>query len=240
MFHCHLQNICLFQLGLLLRDGFWCETGSVCWHVEVRHVAGYSHPAWTLRSQFPSADPDSCLFSPGVSSRWVVSSSVREKIIKMVKRRGGGGRRRLRAEAWSKRIARSYPKLNYLSLFFSTGVFSWVVRHIWSSHVSSRFSVRFYVLFSGSRRAFRALGAARPRYLSAAISMWILQLFGCGIFPHTGSYPSRLTGHCLHSITQGPSPEKKKKRNAGDRCPAWHQAAHHSTQFPLLPGMRST
>lgn len=133
-----------------------------------------------------------------------------EKIITMVKWRGGG--RRLRAEAWSKRIGRSNPKLNYLSLFFSTGVFSWVVRHIWSSHVSSRFSVRFYVLFSGSRRAFRALGAARPRYLSAAISMWILQLFGGGIFPHTGSYQSRLTGHCLHSITQGPSPGKKKER----------------------------
>lgn len=116
-------------------------------------------------------------------------------------------------------------------------------RVVWSSHVSNRLSVRFCVLFSGSQRAFRALGAARPRYLSAAISMWMRQLFGCGIFPQTGSYQSRLTGHCLHSITQRPSPEEKKnkKTQAADVQPdrAAH-STHHSTQFPLLPGMRST
>lgn len=132
-----------------------------------------------------------------------------------------------------------YHKYEYLSLFFSTRVFGWVVVRGWSSHVSNR-SVRFCFLFPGSQRVFRALGAKRPTYLSAAISMWMLQLFGCGIFPHTGSYQSRMTGHCLHSIKHRPGREKK---SAGDRCPAWHRAArstHHSTQFPLLPGMRNT
>lgn len=167
-----------------------------------------------------------------------------KKIITMVMQRGG----RWRAEAWSKRIGRSLciSKMNYLSLFFSTGVFARVVRHIWSSHVSNRSSVRFCVLFSESQRAFRALGAARPRYLSAAISMWIRQLFGCGIFPHTGSYQSRLTGHCLHSKTQRPSPEKKREKKTTQRqmSSLTPSCTLHPppprTQFPLLLGMRST
>lgn len=106
---------------------------------------------------------------------------------------------------------------------------------------------------SESRRASRALGAARPSYLSAAISMWMLQLFGCGIFPHTGSYQSRLTGHCLHSITERPGLEKKKILTS-DRCPAWNHAVRStppllstplsthqkSPQFPLLPGMNKS
>lgn len=148
-------------------------------------------------------------------------------------------RRRRHVKAWSKSIICSLYIRKYLSLFFSTRVFGWVVFHGWSSHVSNR-SVRFCFLFPGSQRVFRALGAARPPYLSAEISMWMLQLFGCGIFPHTGSYQSRMIGHCLHSINHRPGPEKNP---AGDRCPAWHRAArstHHSTQFPLLPGMRNT
>lgn len=45
-----------------------------------------------------------------------------------------------------------YPKLNYLSLFFSTGVFAWVVRHIWSSHVSNRLSALLRPLLRISAR----------------------------------------------------------------------------------------
>lgn len=107
---------------------------------------------------------------------------------------------------------------------------------------------------SESRRASRALGAARPSYLSAAISMWMLQLFGCGIFPHTGSYQSRLTGHCLHSITERPGLEKKKnthKRQMSSLkpCSTLHPPPLLSTplsthqkspQFPLLPGMNKS
>lgn len=148
--------------------------------------------------------------------------------------------RKRRAEAWSKNAIRySNVSNRHLSLFFGIGMFSWVVRHGWSSHVSNRSSVRSCVLFSGTQRAFRALGAAQLPYLSAAISMWMLQLFGCGIFPHTGSYQSRLTGHCLHSTTRTPGPGPGKK-SGGDRCPGWHRRAAHSTQFPLVPGIRNT
>lgn len=45
-----------------------------------------------------------------------------------------------------------YPKLNYLSLFFSTGVFAWVVRHIWSSHVSNWLSALLRPLLRISAR----------------------------------------------------------------------------------------
>lgn len=129
------------------------------------------------------------------------------KIIIVITQRGG----RRHAKAWSKSIICSLYIRKYLSLFFSTRVFGWVVFHGWSSHVSNR-SVRFCFLFPGSQRVFRALGAARPPYLSAEISMWMLQLFGCGIFPHTGSYQSRMIGHCLHSINHRPGPEKKTRR----------------------------
>lgn len=44
--------------------------------------------------------------------------------------------------------------------------------------------------------------------------MWMRQLFGCGIFPHTGSHQSRLTGHWLHWITERPGLEKKKKKSS--------------------------
>lgn len=103
-----------------------------------------------------------------------------------------------------------YPALKYLSVLSGTGMFPRVIRYGWSSHVCDRLSVPFCVLFSEYQRASRALGAALPSYLSGAISMWMLQLFGCGIFPHMGSYQSRLTGHCLHSITGRPGLEKKQ------------------------------
>lgn len=91
---------------------------------------------------------------------------------------------------------------------------------------------------SESGRASRALGAARPSYLSAAISMWMLQLFGCGIFPHTGSYQSRLTGHCLHSITERPGLEKKnthkRQMSSLKPCSTLHPppSSLHSTFHP--------
>lgn len=151
----------------------------------------YSHPAWRLRPQFPSADPDSCWFSPSVSSRWVVSSSVSggKKIIAMVKQRGGGRRRR--AEAWSKRVARSLCMYIHNYPTFLSSLALECLPELYAIYEAVMFPtgcLRSCVLFSGSQRAFRGLGAARPRYLSAAISMWMLQLFGCGIFPHTGSY----------------------------------------------------
>lgn len=97
---------------------------------------------------------------------------------------------------------------------------------------------------SESRRASRALGAARPSYLSAAISMWMLQLFGCGIFPHTGSYQSRLTGHCLHSITERPGLEKKKnthKRQMSSLkpCSTLHPPLSSPLHFPPTKKARS-
>lgn len=110
--------------------------------------------------------------------------------------------------------------------------------------------LRTSVLGSGSQRVSRALGAARPSYLSGAISMWMLQRFGWGIFPHTGSHQSRLTGHWLHSITERPGLEKKKMYpQATDVQP---ETMHHpppsqphsppnekkrtKLQFPLLSG----
>lgn len=95
-------------------------------------------------------------------------------------------------------------------------------------------SVRLCHLNSGSQRVSRALRAARPSYLSSAISMWMLQLFGCGIFPHTGSHQSRLTGHWLHSITERPGLEKKKYSQATDVQPE----TMHYTHPP--PPSRST
>lgn len=78
----------------------------------------------------------------------------------------------------------------------------------------------------------------------------MLQLFGCGIFPHTGSHQSRLTGHWLHSITERPGLEKKKnthKRQMSSLKPCTTTLPHHSTlhptkklQFPLLPGMNKS
>lgn len=72
-----------------------------------------------------------------------------------------------------------------------------------------------------------------PLIYRSAISMWMLQLFGCRIFPHTGSHQSRLTGHWFHSIIEGPGLEKKKKDEeekkkilTSDRCPAWKHALH--------------
>lgn len=121
----------------------------------------------------------------------------------------------------SKRSIRStlHPTVKYLSLLLCTGMFLHVVCHGWSSHVSFRMSVRLWLLHSESRRASRALGAARPSYLSVSISMWMLQLFGRGIFPHTGFYQSGLTGHCPHSITEGPGVGKKNLSQATDVQP---------------------
>lgn len=49
-----------------------------------------------------------------------------------------------------------------------------------------------------------------PRIYRAPLACECAKLFGCGIFPHTGSRQSRLTGHWLHSITERPGLEKKK------------------------------
>lgn len=150
---------------------------------------------------------------------------------------------------YSKReFGKVYPTVKYLSLLLGTGMFLHVVCHRWSSHVSSRVSVRLCLLHSECQRASRALGAARPSYLSAAISMWMLQVFGCGIFPHTGSYQSRLTGHCLYSMTERPGLEKKNthKRQMSSLKPCSTLYPHSlptrqkTPQFPLLPGMNKS
>lgn len=62
-----------------------------------------------------------------------------------------------------------------------------------------------------------------PRIYRAPLACECAKLFGCGIFPHTGSRQSRLTGHWLHSITERPGLEKKKSLKS-DRCPAWNRA----------------
>lgn len=76
--------------------------------------------------------------------------------------------------------------------------------------------------------------------------MWMLQLFGCGIFPHTGSHQSRLTGHWLHSITERPGLEKKNthKRQMSSLKPCTtlppQPPPNKKLQFPLLPGMNKS
>lgn len=74
MFHCHLQNVCLLQFGLLWRNkdphrslASACRGG--------QNMPCYSHPVWRLRSPFPSADPNCCWSSPVFSSQWGASSA---------------------------------------------------------------------------------------------------------------------------------------------------------------------
>lgn len=59
----------------------------------------------------------------------------------------------------------------------------------------------------------------------------MLQLFGCGIFPHTGSHQSRLTGHWPHSISERPR-EKKNTSQATDVQP---ETTHHPLHPPIPP-----
>ena len=67
--------------------------------------------------------------------------------------------------------------------------------------------------------------------------MWMLKLFGWGIFPHTGSLPaarshqSRLTGHCLYSIAGLPALKKKNTQATDVQPETMHP--HKILPFPL-------
>lgn len=107
----------------------------------------YSRQVWTLRSQFPWADPNKCLSSLVVSSQWAAFSAVKgnKKKINKKKRQQGEWDTMLELRGHRPTV---YPSVKYLSLLLGTGMFPHVVRHGWSSHVSSRVSVRLCLRIS--------------------------------------------------------------------------------------------